>query len=169
MKTIVLLWEFTQVFEEIKLHRDFRWVLIIEEHSTFTQSKINSLFSEVYRVKSFNSELEVELLIKKIQQKNDIHQIITPLERTIELGGKLRDNFGIRGLSSNQGVLFRNKQLMKEKARAYSIPCANSVLMDNEQLKHLSTLPKNLNYPIIIKPYNGSATKNTYKIENIQP
>jgi hypothetical protein len=62
-----------------------------------------------------------------------VHRVIALHEKNVELLGSIHDSLGLRGISAQTAMLFRDKWLMKQRAQAAGIPVAAFARADDSE------------------------------------
>lgn len=93
-----------------------------------------------------------------------IDRIETQWEPTVLMAARMRERFGVPGMSHDQVLGFRNKQLMKERVAAAGlrVPHASKV----STAKGAREAAERIGYPLILKPIAGAGSADTYRVEN---
>ena len=94
----------------------------------------------------------------------EIDRVLTNWEPLVILAARLRERWGIPGMSSDTVRGFRDKQLMKERVAAAGlrVPRSRRVRTDSE----VRAAAEEIGYPLILKPIAGAGSADTYKIES---
>ena len=93
-----------------------------------------------------------------------VDRLITNWEPIVVLAARLRERFGMPGMSVDVARGFRDKQLMKERVRAAGlrVPKSKRVRTEADVLE----AAEEIGYPLIVKPIDGAGSASTYKVEN---
>jgi biotin carboxylase len=90
-----------------------------------------------------------------------IDRILANWEPLVILAARLRERFGIPGMSVDTVTAFRDKQLMKERVRAAGLRTPHSFKCTTE--KEIRAAAERIGYPLIVKPISGAGSADTYK------
>jgi biotin carboxylase len=93
-----------------------------------------------------------------------IDHVLANWEPLVITAARLRERFGLPGMSVDTVRGFRDKQLMKERVAAAGlrVPRAQRV----RSVKDVWAAVEHTGYPAIIKPISGAGSADTYKVES---
>jgi biotin carboxylase len=93
---------------------------------------------------------------------NKIDRILANWEPLQILAARLREKFGLPGMSVDDVRGFRDKQLMKERVKAAGlrVPRSRRVRTESE----IRAAVEEIGFPIVLKPIDGAGSADTYKI-----
>jgi biotin carboxylase len=93
-----------------------------------------------------------------------VDRVLANWEVMVLAAARLRERFGVPGMSVDTVLGFRDKQLMKERVAAAGIrvPLAERVRTVTEA----RAAAERIGYPLILKPIAGAGSADTYKVEN---
>lgn len=120
--------------------------------------------AEYVQVSNWSDHDDVIRSIRGHMAGRNLDLIETLWEPLMFLAGRLRDEFGIDGMSAAQTVPFRDKGEMKKVVEAAGIRAPRSVTTTTKQ--GCRDAAAEIGYPIIIKPIAGAGAMDTYRIEN---
>jgi biotin carboxylase len=91
-----------------------------------------------------------------------IDRVLSNWEPLVILAARLRERFGLPGMSVDQVLGFRDKQLMKDRVKAAGlrVPYAFKVKSERE----IREAAEKIGYPLILKPISGAGSADTYKV-----
>ena len=92
-----------------------------------------------------------------------IDRVLSNWEPLVILAARLRERWGMPGMSSDIVRGFRDKQLMKERVAAAGLRVPKSRRVRTE--KETRDAAEELGYPLIVKPIAGAGSADTYKAE----
>lgn len=146
--------EFAKIFEE---KTEIKRILIVEEW--YQELYSIEKYEVIKYVKSINDFSEIKNSIDNILKITKIDSVIAVSERAVPTAGFIREYLGIKGLNYKDSLVFTDKYLMKEyfSKLEYSLPFS--------KIKSGTTTKVN-DFPVIIKPNFGSATKGIKIIYN---
>lgn len=93
----------------------------------------------------------------------DIDRVLSNWEPLVILAARLRERWGIDGMSVDAVRGFRDKQLMKERVAAAGLRVPKSRRARSE--REARAAAEELGYPLIVKPIAGAGSADTYKVE----
>jgi hypothetical protein len=96
----------------------------------------------------------------------EIDRIECLWEPFVVLAARLRETFGIPGMSVEKVVAFRDKDLMKKKIRAGGIRTSKSRRARTAQ--ELRDAAEAIGFPVIFKPIAGAGSADTYRLDSQQ-
>lgn len=91
-----------------------------------------------------------------------VDRVLSNWEPLVILAARLRERWGIPGMSADTVRGFRDKQLMKERVRAAGLRVPRSRRVRTE--KETREAAGEIGYPLILKPIAGAGSADTYKI-----
>ena len=93
-----------------------------------------------------------------------IDRVLANWEPLVILAARLRERWGMPGMSVDAVRGFRDKQLMKERVAAAGLRVPKSRRALTE--KDVRAAAEELGYPLIVKPIAGAGSADTYKAES---
>lgn len=96
----------------------------------------------------------------------NVDRIETLWEPTVLLAARMRETFGVPGMSVNQVLGFRDKQLMKERVAAAGLRVPHSVRATTTD--QVWAAAERIGFPLIIKPIAGAGSADTYRVDDRQ-
>jgi biotin carboxylase len=91
-----------------------------------------------------------------------VDRIIANWEPLVILAARLREKFGMPGMSVDQVRGFRDKQLMKERVKAAGLRVPHSFRVRSEA--ETREAAERIGFPLILKPISGAGSADTYKV-----
>lgn len=93
-----------------------------------------------------------------------IDRVLANWEPLVILAARLRERFGLPGMSVDQVTGFRDKQLMKDRVKAAGlrVPYAFKVKTERE----IREAAEKIGFPLILKPISGAGSADTYKVND---
>ena len=121
--------------------------------------------SDYLHVPSIMDEDDVIARVHAWLRGREVDQVLANWEPLVITAAKLRERFGIPGMSVDTVRGFRDKQLMKERVAAAGlrVPRARRVRTADEARAAIAET----GVPAIIKPISGAGSADTYKIESM--
>ncbi len=96
-------------------------------------------------------------------QGRTVDRVLANWEPVVELAARLRERWGMPGMSLDTARGFRDKQLMKERVAAAGIrvPRSRRVKTAHEARE----AAEEIGYPLILKPIAGAGSADTYRVD----
>lgn len=116
------------------------------------------------RVSSLQDEDGVVKTVREWARSKKIDRVICLWEPGVLLAARLREELGTGGMTVDECLPFRNKDLMKEKVAAAGIRTPKHRSAKSAQ--GVRAAAKKIGYPIIIKPIDGAGSMDTYRANN---
>ncbi|MEL6178072.1 MAG: hypothetical protein AAFS10_03920 [Myxococcota bacterium] len=93
-------------------------------------------------------------------------RVLANWEVLVLTAARLRDRFGLPGMSYNTVLGFRDKQLMKERVRATGLRTPRSRRVTT--VAEVQAAVEAIGYPLVLKPIAGAGSANTYRIDGAE-
>ena len=116
------------------------------------------------RVPSLQDEDGVAKIAMQWAKGKKIDRVICLWEPGVLLAARLREELGAPGMTVEECLPFRNKDLMKEKVAAAGIRTPKHASAKNAA--GVRAAAKKIGFPIIIKPIAGAGSMDTYRADN---
>jgi biotin carboxylase len=91
-----------------------------------------------------------------------IDRVVANWEPLVELAARLRERWGMPGMSSDTARGFRDKQIMKERVKAAGLRVPHSFRVRTET--EVREAAEKIGYPLILKPIAGAGSADTYRV-----
>lgn len=85
-------------------------------------------------------------------------------EPTVLLAATLRERLGVPGMSRDTVLAFRDKELMKERARRAGLRVPRSQRVRSAEEAQLAA--EKIGYPVVIKPISGAGSADTHRCDD---
>ena len=95
-----------------------------------------------------------------------VDRVLSNWEPLVILAARLRERWGMPGMSVDTVRGFRDKQLMKERVAAAGLRAPRSRRVRTESETRAAA--EEIGYPLILKPISGAGSADTYKCESKQ-
>jgi biotin carboxylase len=120
--------------------------------------------ADYLQVPSIMDEDDVIARVHAWLRGREIDRVLANWEPLVLTAARLRERFGLPGMSVDAVQGFRDKQLMKERVAAAGlrVPRARRVRSIDEVWEAV----EETGYPAIIKPISGAGSADTYKVED---
>jgi hypothetical protein len=93
-----------------------------------------------------------------------IDKVETLWEPLMLLGARLRETLGVPGMSVEQTVPFRDKEIMKQVLDKAGIRTPRHTSCTNEA--EMRAAAEVIGYPLIVKPISGAGSADTYRVDD---
>jgi len=91
-----------------------------------------------------------------------VDRVLSNWEPLVILAAKIREKWGMPGMSVDAVTGFRDKQLMKERVKAAGLRVPKSKRVKTEQETRAAA--EEIGYPLILKPIAGAGSADTHKV-----
>ncbi len=121
-------------------------------------------FSDYLQVPRIMDEDDVIARVTDWLRGREVDRVLANWEPLVVLAARLRERFGLPGMSVDTVLGFRDKQLMKQRVAAAGlrVPRAGRVRTVNEA----RAAAERIGYPLILKPIAGAGSADTHKVES---
>lgn len=139
-------------------------ILFMEKGDGLDDLYQNGPFIKIVEFENFSQNGNVELQAILLNQTYKFKKIIAISEYFLLRAAQLREYLGIKGHCVNDILPFRDKVEMKKLAAKHNIPVPEYAAVETpmDLLKFIDKV----SFPVIIKPFDGSGSLNTFKISN---
>ncbi|MFE5219360.1 MULTISPECIES: ATP-grasp domain-containing protein [unclassified Streptomyces] len=114
---------------------------------------------------SSRGEVGLTEVMKGIVNDFQVRRIIALAEQDVQPAARMRDFFGIPGMTSRESLYFRDKNAMAARAAEEGAIVAASC--QPHTFKTLLSFAEKVGFPIVVKPYDGVSCTNTYKVRDV--
>jgi biotin carboxylase len=108
---------------------------------------------------------DVESVVKYCKEIGVDGIVPTPVDRPLVWMAKVAKELGLIFISPNTAEAFRHKYKMKEHFQRANVLCAKGILTTKERI--ISDIEKFFNFPLILKPIDGYASRGVVKADNL--
>ena len=126
--------------------------------------ELRRYLSGYLQVRSIVDEADVMHRVHEWLRGREIDTVLANWEPLVLTAAKLRERYGMPGMSVDTVRGFRDKQLMKDRVAAAGlrVPKATRV----RSIKAVWEALEDLGFPAIIKPISGAGSADTHKVES---
>ena len=121
--------------------------------------------TDYLQVPSIMDEDDVIARVHAWLRGREIDRALANWEPLVMTAARLRERFGLPGMSVDTVRGFRDKQLMKERVAAAGLRVPNAQRV--RSIKEVWAVVEELGFPAIIKPISGAGSADTYKVESV--
>ena len=111
--------------------------------------------------------MDEEDVIKRVSawlRGRRIDRVLANWEPLVILAARLRERFGLPGMSVDTVTGFRDKMLMKDRVKAAGLRVPHAFKVKTE--REIREAAEKLGYPLILKPISGAGSADTYKVSS---
>jgi biotin carboxylase len=115
------------------------------------------------QVRSLTNEASLMEEVRGIARRVPIDRVLCLWEPVMIAAARLREMLGVPGLTVEQTIPFRDKEVMKRTLDAAGIrtPRHGNATTSQQVREHA----ERIGYPLIVKPIAGAGSRDTYKVE----
>lgn len=119
-----------------------------------------------FQVPSFTDEEAVYRQVDDIARRVEIERVECTWEPYVLLAAKLRERYGVPGMTYRQVLPFRDKEIMKEVLDAHGIRTPHHAATTT--VAGVRKAIDQIGYPVCIKPIAGAGSADTYRVRDEQ-
>lgn len=93
----------------------------------------------------------------------EVDRVLANWEVLVMCAARIRERFGLPGMSVDTVRGFRDKQLMKERVQAAGLRTPRSVRV--RTIAEAEAAAKKIGYPLVLKPIDGAGSADTYRLD----
>ena len=127
-------------------------------------ARVKPYLHDYLQVPRIMDEDDVIARVSKWLRGVEVDNVLSNWEPLVILAARLRDRWGIPGMSVDAVNGFRDKQLMKERVKAAGLRVPKSHRVTTE--KETRAAAEDIGYPLILKPIAGAGSADTYKVSS---
>ncbi len=94
----------------------------------------------------------------------EVDRVLANWEPLVLTAARLRERFGLPGMSHDAVLGFRDKQIMKERVAAAGLRVPRSERV--RTVAEVKAAAEKVGYPLILKPISGAGSADTYRIDS---
>jgi ATP-grasp domain len=111
-----------------------------------------------------NQEDAVVAAVMAQWRNTPFDRVICLWEPGVVLAAKLRVALGVAGLSVDDAIAFRNKDIMKARVAAAGVRCPKH--KGARSAAEVRVAAEEIGYPLIIKPIDGAGSMDTFRVDD---
>ena len=119
--------------------------------------------SAYVQVGSFGNEAAVLGEVRRIAAQAAVHHVECLWEPLMILAAKIREDLGVPGLSVEQTIPFRDKEIMKQRLDAAGIRTPRHARV--RTVAQCRQAAEKIGFPLVVKPIAGAGSADTYRID----
>ena len=124
--------------------------------------RVRPYLHDYLRVPRIMDEDDVIQRVSTWLRGTTVDRVLSNWEPLVILAARLRERWGVPGMSVDAVRGFRDKQLMKERVRAAGLRVPRSRRVRTESETRAAV--EEIGYPLILKPIAGAGSADTYKV-----
>jgi biotin carboxylase len=115
------------------------------------------------QVRSLTDQRHLEEEVRKIASKVRIDRVECLFEPVMIQAARVREMLGLPGMTADQTLPFRDKEIMKQRLDAAGIrtPRHGNAFTTDQIREHA----ERIGFPLIVKPIDGAGSQDTYRID----
>ncbi|MBX3260652.1 MAG: ATP-grasp domain-containing protein [Labilithrix sp.] len=125
-------------------------------------ARVRPYLHDYLRVPRIMDENDVMERVSTWLRGTTIDRVLSNWEPLVILAARLRERWGVPGMSVDAVTGFRDKQLMKERVRAAGLRVPKSRRVKTEAETRAAA--EEIGYPLILKPIAGAGSADTHKV-----
>lgn len=120
--------------------------------------------ADYVQVPSIMSEADVIERVRAHMKGRSVDRIEAQWEPLVLTAARMREAFGVRGMSYDTVMGFRDKELMKQRVKAAGLRVPYSARANTG--KEVRAAAEKFGYPLIVKPIAGAGSADTYRVND---
>jgi len=135
-----------------------------DQHRSALDPDVRDGLAAYIQVPNLWDEAAMVRLAMEIHSRERLHKIECLWEPGMLLAGRMREAIGISGLTHDQTIPFRDKEIMKQVLdRAGIRTPRHAKIHSGEEARAFA---RSNGYPLILKPIAGAGSTDTYRVDN---
>ena len=124
--------------------------------------ELKSYLTAYLQVPRIMDEDDVIARVTQWLKGRTVDRVLANWEPLTLLAARLREKFGMPGMSHSDVLGFRDKQIMKERVKAAGLRVPRSHRVSSE--REIRAAVEEIGYPLILKPIAGAGSADTYRV-----
>ena len=124
--------------------------------------RVRPYLHDYLQVPRIMAEDDVMERVTQWMRGRTVDRVLSNWEVLVILAARLRERWGVPGMSVDAVNGFRDKQLMKERVKAAGLRVPKSKRVVTE--KEVRAAAEEIGYPLILKPIAGAGSADTHKV-----
>lgn len=122
--------------------------------------------SDYLQVPKILDEDDVLARVHAWMRGREVDRVLANWEVLVLTAARLRERFGLPGMSLDTVRGFRDKQLMKERLTAAGLRVPRALRV--RTVVEAKIAAQNIGYPLILKPIDGAGSADTYRLDSAE-
>ena len=135
-----------------------------DSHPESLSPGVKRALSGYLHVPRIMDEVDVVKRATEWMRGKNVDRVLANWEPLVILAAKIREAWGIPGMSVDVVTGFRDKQLMKERVRAAGVRTPMSQRARSKE--EVWEAREKIGYPMIVKPISGAGSADTYRVDS---
>ena len=135
-----------------------------DSHPSALSREVRGYLTDYLHVPKIMDEEDVLERVHAWLRGKEIDRIEAQWEPLVLLAARMRERFGVPGMSHDTVLGFRDKQLMKERVAAAGLRVPYAMRATNAA--EISAAAEQIGYPLIVKPIAGAGSADTYRVDD---
>lgn len=135
-----------------------------DSHPSSLSKEVRGYLHDYLHVPKIMDEEDVMARVHAWLRGKEIDRVESQWEPLVLLAARMRDRFGIPGMSHDTVLGFRDKQLMKERVAAAGLRVPHAVRATSGA--EILAAAERIGYPLIVKPIAGAGSADTYRVND---
>src|ERR1700744_2933365 len=127
-------------------------------------ARVRPYLTDYLQVPRIMDEDDVAQRVSAWLRGREVDRVLANWEPIVHVAAKIRERWGMPGMSPDVVRGFRDKQLMKERVRAAGLRTPHSRRVRTE--REVGEAAEEIGYPLILKPISGAGSADTYKVDS---
>lgn len=133
---ILVLFSYFDIYKSIKNRYSEEYRILILGKDFYiegVEEMSKDFFDEIILINDLNDFIELKNTITELQKKFNIKFIFSRFEKYIEIGSKIKKEFGLYDVDDEFSIIMRDKYFMRQKCLDTKLKCPNFKLVFNEE------------------------------------
>lgn len=135
-----------------------------DQHPDHLDPQLRQHLHAWLQVPSLLDEADVLSRVQAWLRGRNIDRVLCNWEPLVLLAARMRDRWGVPGMSEDTVRGFRDKQLMKERVRAAGLRVPRSARV--RTAREAREAAAQIGYPLILKPIAGAGSADTFRVDS---
>jgi biotin carboxylase len=135
-----------------------------DSHEQMLPDKVKQALTAYLQVPRILDEDDVITRAHEWLRGHNVDRIETLWEPTVLLAARMRERFGVPGMSVDTVLGFRDKQLMKDRIAAAGLRVPHSARA--QTANQVREAAQRIGFPLILKPITGAGSADTYRVDD---
>jgi biotin carboxylase len=137
-----------------------------DTHPSQLPASLKRYLADYLQVPKLLDEDDVVNRVHAWMRGREVDRVLANWEVMVLTAARLRERFGVHGMSVDTVRGFRDKQLMKERVAAAGLRVPKAVrVRTTTETREAAAM---LGFPLVIKPISGAGSADTYRVDSPQ-